>query len=207
MAAGVGCPPVAEGPLASVRREHLLPREKHPRLLRRDDRAFADCGPAGVAGRPSAACLQPAVALGLRLVWRGDVPAGAFAHPTRGRSARRRIRVRVPAVPIHALRASRVADGAVDATRLVGLASNGAGWTTTRRSPDRSLSRAPDTVVLLLRHLLRHLLDPGRDRGAGWSTAWALPAGRAGADRRRRACRRPRGALHPSVFCRAAIGG
>ena len=66
-------------PLASVRREHLLSGEEHAGVLGRDARPVADGGAAPVAGRPSAARLQPAAALRIRAVGRGDVPAGPLA--------------------------------------------------------------------------------------------------------------------------------
>ena len=57
---------------------------------------------------------------------------------------RRRLRLRVPAVPVHALRPPRAADGAVDAALPVGVSSHGRAAAPARRPVHRPLPRAPD---------------------------------------------------------------
>ena len=58
---------------------------------------------------------------GFVAVGRRDVPAGAVADWQPERRAPRRVRLRVPALPLRPLRASRAADGAVDALLPVGV--------------------------------------------------------------------------------------
>ena len=193
-------------PGTSVRREHLLPGEEHPRVLRRDARAVADGRAAPVAGRSPAAGLQPAAALGIRSVGRGDVPPRALADAAHRGGARGGLRLCVPAVPVHALRASRAADGAVDAAVPMGVPPDRRRGADARRAADGSLPGTPDAVVVLLRHLLRDLPDSRRDRAGHWSASRPILAGRSRAGERGGAGCRARHAVHTAVLRRATVG-
>ena len=138
-----GSPTSCPRPVASVRREHLLSGK--------DTLAFSDAMmvPSLTAAplRCGWACQQLLVYNMLLLSGFALSGAAMFllvrsltrAH---GGGARRRLRVRLPAVPLHALRASRAADGAVDAALPVGVASDDQRRTAARRPADGPLPGA-----------------------------------------------------------------
>ncbi len=76
------------------------------------------------AGVPQIAYLQHHLSFRIRAVGRRNVPAGPLADGEHAGGPRLRVHLRLPAVSLHALRASRTADFAVDAALPVGPASN-----------------------------------------------------------------------------------
>ncbi len=186
--------------MASVRRQHLSSRERRARLLGCDAAAGADGGAAALDRRDADRRLQPDVPRRLRPLGGGDVPARSRADAADRRGAAGGVHLRVPAVPLHALRASRAADGVLHAAVPARGAPDDRRRPADRRAAERVVPGASVPVVLVLRHLPRDLSRAAHGRADARQASRGCVAIAAGARGRRRArsgSRRSDGAAVP----------
>ena len=160
----MGGAPAQDEPAPSVRREHLLSRAAHARVLRRDAAPGDGVGAFELGGRAPARRLQRVSAVDVRPQCpcrvRARLPAGGLVS---GRPARRGD-LRVLAVPLRALRSPRDAAVVLDSACSARMASRGRAADHARLpgGGGRGLGAGPQ--LHLLRNLSRHVA--GRADGA-----------------------------------------
>ena len=171
----VGRPPARPPAHGAVRRQHLLPRQAHARLLRRDAAGRAGRRALPVGGRPAGGRPQRAAHRRAGVVGVGVGRAGPSAdrRPVRRRPRRRHRRLRAVSLRAHRPPGAAVAD--VDAAGPARAARPRRAATPGGRSGARRLPRRPAAVQHLLRRVPRGLRRRRLDRAGGGARPEAAP--------------------------------